>query len=156
MNKTLGTLQTILALALSVGSVQASLAQEEKEPKKHHEIRYEMTFKTTTAEQRCTTSIEYEYLQKNTVAVVDTIIGNTDCGASSGEYTFRVRFRDESNELQTLEYPETWQRDDDQPIEKHAEYFIGDNVDLISVGSRKIRCICTSAGVTETETSPEE
>ena len=155
MNKALRALQYLLVVAVSTGGVGAAVAQEEEESKRKNEIRYEITFSTTPpAEARCTASLEYEFRQKNTVAAVDTTITNADCGASRGEYTMRVRFRDESNELQTLEYPEIWQRDDDQPIKTYAEYAIGDNVDLISVGSRKIRCFCEASGAAKE--TPEE
>jgi len=154
MNRILRVFQYLSVLAVFAGGVQAAFAQEE-ESKKHHEIRYEMTFRTTPpAEQRCKSSLEQEYRQKDTVAAVVSTIGNPDCGASSGSYTALVRFRDENNELQSLEYPETWQREDDLPIETHREYFIGHNVDLISVRSRKMRCICANSG--EVEETPEE
>lgn len=154
MNKTLRALQYTLVLAVCVGSVQAASPQEE-ESKKHHEIRYKMTLSITPpAEQRCKASLELTFIQKNTVAVVDSTLSNGDCGASSGAYTILVRYRDESNELQSLEYPVTWQRDDDQAVETHNEYFIGDNVDLVTVRSRKLQCICGNSG--DDETTPEE
>ena len=155
MNGILRVLQYLSVLAVFVGGAQTAFAQEKEEPKKHHEIRYEMTFRTTPpTEQACKSSLEQEYRQKDTVAAIDATISNPDCGASSGSYTALVRFRDENNELQSLEYPETWQREDDLPIETHREYFIGHNVDLISVRSRKMRCICANSG--EVEETPEE
>ena len=96
----------------------------------------------------------FEYFQTNTVAVVKSTLSNPDCGASSGEYTLLVRFSDANNEAQSLEYAETWQRADDQDIESRKEYFIGDNVDLVTVRSRKLRCICDNAG--EEGEAPEE
>jgi hypothetical protein len=155
MNKALRALRCVIVIAVGIGNVQAISAQEEQESKKRHEIRYKMTISTTPAdEQKCEASIYYEYRQRNTVAVVDATLSNPDCAASSGSYTVLVRFKDENNEMQSFEYPETWQRDDDRAIESHREYFIGENVDLVTIRSRKLRCICDSTGV-EGET-PEE
>ena len=147
--------QYLLVFAVGIGNTQAVSSQEEQKSKKHHEIRYKMTISTTpAAEQKCEASMFFEYFQKNTVAVVNSTLGNPDCGASSGEYTLLVRFRDANNEAQSLEYAETWQRSDDQDIESRKEYFIGDNVDLVTVRSRKLRCICDNAG--EEGEAPED
>lgn len=147
-------LQYILVLAITIGSAQIVRAQEE-ESKRHHEIRYKMTISTTPpANPRCKAQLNLTYIQQNTVAQVDSKLTNTDCAASGGDYAIHVRFRDENNELQSLEYPEIWRREDDRSIEQRKEYFIGENVDLVSVRSRKLQCICDAAGE-ETET-PEE
>ena len=147
MNKALRTLKYVLVLAVGIGNTQAVSAQEEKESKEHHEIRYKMTISATpSAEQKCEALIFFEYKQKNTVAVIDSTISNADCAASSGGYTLLVRFKDENNEMQSLEYPETWQRDDDRAIESRKEYFIGDNVDLVTIRSKKLRCVCDNTG----------
>jgi len=155
MNKAMRAFQYLLVFAVGIGNTQAVSSQEEQKSKKHHEIRYKMTISTTpAAEQKCEASMFFEYFQKNTVAVVNSTLGNPDCGASSGDYTLLVRFRDANNEAQSLEYAETWQRADDQDIESWKEYFIGDNVDLVTVRSRKLRCICDNAG--EEGEAPEE
>jgi hypothetical protein len=105
-----------------------------------------MKLSTTPPENpRCEAQLQFSYIQKNTVAEVDSTLNNPDCGASGGDYTIRVRFKDENNELQSLEYPETWRREDDQPIEQRKEYFIGENVDLVSVRPRKLQCKCDAA-----------
>ena len=148
-------LQYFLVLAVTVSSAQIVRAQEEKESKKHREIHHTMTISTTPPEnRRCKAQLQVSYIQKDTVAEVDTTLNNTDCAASGGAYTILVRLRDENNELQSLEYPETWRRDDDQSIELRKDYFIGENVDLVSVRSRKLQCICDAAG--EQEETPEE
>jgi len=147
MNKALRALQYLVVVAIGIGNAQAISAQEEQESKKRYEIRYKMKLSTTPpAEQTCAAQIYFTYLQKNTVAVVDSTIDNTECDASSGDYRVLVRFRDENNEIQSLEYPETWSRDDDKAVESRKEYFIGDNVDLVTVRSRKLRCVCDNAG----------
>jgi len=153
MSNALRAFRYFLVVAVGIGSAQLTCAQEES--KKHHEIRYKMTISTTPpARKRCEARLEIFYLQKNTVATVDATLDNNDCGASSGEYTVLVRIRDENSELQLLEYPETWRRDDDQAIELTKDYFIGDNVDLVSVRPRKVQCICDSSE--EEAAAPEE
>ncbi len=148
-------LQYFLVLAVTIGSAQIARAQEEEESKKHHEIRYKMTISTTPPENpRCEAQLLITYIQMNTVAQVDSKLTNSDCAASGGDYMIRVRYRDENNELQSLEHPESWRRDDDQPIEQRKEYFIGENVDLVSVRSRKLQCKCDAAG--EEVDTPEE
>ncbi len=153
MRKALRAFQFLLVLA--IGNTQAFSGQEQQESKKSHEIRYTMTLSTTPpAQQKCAAQLLLTFIQKNTVAAVESTLSNPDCGASSGDYTMLVRYRDENNEMQSLEYPETWRRDDDQDIESRKEYFIGDDVDLVTVRSRKLRCICDTAGAEED--APEE
>ena len=153
MNRALRALQHFVVLAIVVGSAQAAAPQEEQESKRRLEIRHTMTISTTPpAEQKCMAQLELTYFQKNTVAVVDSTLSNTECGASSGDYVVLVRFRDENNEMQTLQYSETWQRDDDQAVASHNEYLIGENVDLVTVRSRKLHCICDPVE----EEAPEE
>ena len=53
-----------------------------------------------------------------------------------------VSVRDENRELKTLEFVEAWQRKDDQPVKFNVSYPIGDNVDLVSVRARQLRCTC--------------
>ena len=155
MRKALHAFQFLLVLAIGIGTTQAFSAQEQQESKKSYEIRYTMTLSTTPpAQQKCAAQLFFTFIQKNTVATVESTLSNPDCGASSGDYTMLVRYRDENNEMQSLEYPETWRRDDDQDIESRKEYFIGDDVDLVTVRSRKLRCICDNAGAEED--APEE
>ena len=147
MKKTLRALRYLFVVAIGISNAQAISAQEEQESKKQYEIRYKMKLSTTPpAKQTCAAQIYFTYLQKNTVAVVDSTIDNTECDASSGDYMVLVRFRDENNEIQSLEYAETWSRDDDKAVESRNEYLIGDNVDLVTVRSRKLRCVCDNAG----------
>jgi hypothetical protein len=44
--------------------------------------------------------------------------------------------------LKTLEFVESWRRDDDQPVKFSADYEIGENVDLVRARSRQLRCTC--------------
>jgi hypothetical protein len=93
--------------------------------------------------RRCQAQLQISYLQKNDMASVESTLNNDDCAASSGSYIVSVRIRDENSETRNIEYEETWQRDDIQPIAMKKEYFAGDNVDVIRVNTKKLRCICT-------------
>ena len=105
--------------------------------------------KTITMEMRlggCEAKLHMEYWQKGDVAEVTSTLDNPECGASSGDYQVRVRYRGEDGELQTDEYDETWARDDTQPIVSTKRYPIGDDVDLVRVTSRGLSCACTETG----------
>lgn len=91
---------------------------------------------------RCATLIETEYTQRNTTASVAGTIENHDCAASDGEFKLFVSVRDANLELKTLEFVESWQRGDDQPVSFKADYPIGQNVELVRVRSRQLCCTC--------------
>lgn len=92
---------------------------------------------------QCQAVLGLSYAQKNTVADVVGTIDNGQCAASSGAYTLTVSTRDESGEIKTQEFTETWQRSDDQTVNFTAAYPIDENVDLIRVRTRRVSCICT-------------
>ena len=91
---------------------------------------------------QCAATIEIEYTQRDTLVSVEGTIDHQDCAASNGEHRLTVNVRDENRELKTLEFVEAWQRKDDQPVEFEVSYPIGDNVDLVSVRARHLRCTC--------------
>lgn len=97
--------------------------------------------------KRCQAHLEIEYLQKGAEARVDSSLGNNDCAASSGSYTISVRYRDAGGESHTIEFDETWQRDDDQPILASKDYFVGNDVDITRIRSKSLQCICAEAPV---------
>jgi hypothetical protein len=90
----------------------------------------------------CSSEVNITYEQRNTLARVEGIVESSSCPASHGEYTFVIGIRDENNEQSTLEFTETWQRDDDEPLSFVKEYPIGENVDLTRVRLRSLRCSC--------------
>lgn len=93
----------------------------------------------------CAAIMELEYIQKNTLASIRVTINNEECAASSGDYKLAVKIRDANGELKTLEFPESWRRQDDQPVEFKGEYPIGENVDLVNVRTKQMHCTCTDA-----------
>jgi hypothetical protein len=91
---------------------------------------------------QCKAALSIEYLQLGAIAKVDGVIENKDCAASGGEYTIEARVRDGSGETQKLDFSESWQRTDDQPVNFSAEYPIGDNVELLRIRTSGLRCEC--------------
>jgi len=104
--------------------------------------KYIVRLETTQHKQYCKASISVEYIQNDDAASVSGQINNEDCAASSGEYTINVRIRDSEGQLVDLNFDETWQREDDQSIAFKRQYTIGQNVDLMRVRTRKLKCVC--------------
>lgn len=90
----------------------------------------------------CHAEMSLEYLQWDTAARVRSKIENADCAASRGQYVLEVTVRDSKGELKTLRIRESWSRNDDQPVVSMKDYPIGENVDLVSVRSRRLQCSC--------------
>jgi hypothetical protein len=90
----------------------------------------------------CSSAVNIISEQRNTLARVTGTVESSSCPASHGEYTLVVAIRDENNERSTLEFTETWQRDNDEPLSFRKEYPIGENVDLTRVSLRGLRCSC--------------
>ncbi len=61
----------------------------------------------------CKAELRLEYYQKGADAHVKTMLSNEECGASSGDYTIRIRYKDAQGETGQVEYEEAWNRDDD-------------------------------------------
>ena len=109
------------------------------------EVHKEVTFSLELPAEKllqCATTVAVEYTQRDTVVSVEGTIDHKDCVASNGEYRLTVSIRGEDRELKRLEFVESWQRDDDQPVVFAADYPIGENVDLVSVRARQLRCSC--------------
>lgn len=91
---------------------------------------------------RCKVNVTVDYLQRNNIAHVESVVTNNDCGASSGTYVIALRFLDESQSSQEIEFKESWQRTDEQSLTLVKEYPIGDNVDLRRVRAKNLSCTC--------------
>jgi hypothetical protein len=91
---------------------------------------------------QCAATVEVTYTQRDSVVGVEGTIANNVCGASSGDYKLLVSVRNEGRELQTLEFFESWQRQDDQPVKISGSYPIGQNVELVRVRPVQLRCTC--------------
>ena len=95
-----------------------------------------------TASPQCLASVTTGYFQANTLAKVEGTIKVEGCTVATGQYTLAARIRDESGETKTLEFAETFSRDAAGDLAFKGEYPIGDNVELVSVRTRGVRCEC--------------
>ena len=93
--------------------------------------------------RECATEVTLDYQQRDTVARVLGLIENETCAASRGSFEIEARVRDENGDTETLAFPETWQREDDGPVEFSADYAIGENVELTRLRTRNLRCLCS-------------
>lgn len=94
---------------------------------------------------QCETRVDLEYDQRDTIVRVDGVIENETCAASSGRYEIEAQVKDENGEAETLVFSELWQRDDDQPVAVAGDYPIGENVELIRLRLRRLRCTCSDS-----------
>jgi hypothetical protein len=94
---------------------------------------------------QCAVVIDIAYTQRGTAVGVEGTIANNVCGASSGAYKLVVSVRTETSGLQRLEFFESWQRQDDQPVKFSGTYEIGENVDVVRVRPVQLRCTCADA-----------
>lgn len=92
----------------------------------------------------CEAAISLEYTQRGAIARVEGTIVNDMCPASAGSFVVAVRTSNDLDEDRTQEYPETWQRTDDQPVSFSKDYAIGDDVDLVRVRALKSTCKCAT------------
>lgn len=102
-------------------------------------------FEAAPQTRRCHATLALQYLQHDDIATVSGVIENPDCDASAGEYTIVVRIQHQDGESESLQFGETWERLDDSPVHFAAEYPIGENVDLVTVHGRRLRCVCAGA-----------
>jgi len=93
-------------------------------------------------DSRCEAKLLIEYYQKGTDAHVNSELTNDVCGASFGDYTIRVRYKDAHGEIKQLEFEETWAREDDAEWTSEKEYFVGDDIDIIRVKAKDLSCKC--------------
>lgn len=92
---------------------------------------------------QCEATATTNYYQSNTIARTDGTINIRNCTtASTGTYNVVVRIRDEKGEINSLEFSDKWQRSDGPDVKFAADYPIGQNVDLVSVRVRDLKCTC--------------
>jgi hypothetical protein len=94
--------------------------------------------------EQCTGSVTTEYQQLNTLASVNNTLEIADCRAASGTLTISLRIRDESGEIKSLEFSETWQHSDAQSVTVAADYPIGENTELVNLRVRDVSCTCAA------------
>lgn len=95
---------------------------------------------------QCEANTTTEYHQRNNVARVTGTVSVTSCpGGSAGTFDVVARVRDDSGEIKPLEFAEKWQRDDKGDSPFNGDYPIGDNVELMNVRIRNLKCTCAEA-----------
>jgi hypothetical protein len=112
---------------------------------------------TLLTEMQCEATTLTEYVQRNTIARVDGRISVANCPTgTTGNYTLVARVRDESGEIKPIEFSETWQRDDAQDVSFNGDYPIGENVDLLNVRVRGLRCTCAEPASRQSAVAAEQ
>jgi hypothetical protein len=92
---------------------------------------------------QCEATATTNYYQSNTIARTDGTINIRNCStAATGTYNVVVRIRDEKGEINSLEFSDKWQRSDGPDVKFAADYPIGQNVDLVTVRVRDLKCTC--------------
>jgi hypothetical protein len=92
---------------------------------------------------QCEATTLTEYFQQGNMARVSGRVSIAACPAgTTGSYNLVARVRDESGEIKPLEFSETWQRDDAGDVAFNNDYPIGDDVELVSVRVRGLKCTC--------------
>jgi hypothetical protein len=90
----------------------------------------------------CVASVTTGYFQANTQARVESAIQIEGCAAATGKYTIAARIRDQAGETQTLEFEETFEHAGAQSLTVKRDYPLGENVELVNVRTRAVRCEC--------------
>jgi hypothetical protein len=92
---------------------------------------------------QCEASTLTEFQQFNDVARVSGTVSVSMCPAgTTGTFTLVANVRDDAGAITPIEFSETWQRADAQDHTFNSDYPIGENVDLVSVRVRDVRCTC--------------
>ena len=95
---------------------------------------------------QCEASTLTEYQQRNNIARVTGSVSISNCPAgSAGTFDVVARVRDESGEIKPLEFAEKWQRNDKGASPFTGDYPIGENVELMNVRIRNLKCTCAEA-----------
>jgi hypothetical protein len=95
---------------------------------------------------QCEATTLTEYSQRNNVARVSGSVSIANCPAgSTGTFNVVARVRDDSGEIKPVEFIETWQRDDASDVAFNNDYPIGENVELVNVRVRELKCTCAAA-----------
>ncbi|HWN38612.1 MAG TPA: hypothetical protein VNP02_08955 [Gammaproteobacteria bacterium] len=95
---------------------------------------------------QCEASTLTEYQQRNNIARVTGSVSIANCpGGSAGTFDVVARVRDDSGEIKPIEFAEKWQRDAQGDAPFTGDYPIGENVELVNVRVRNLKCTCAEA-----------
>ena len=156
-------LALVLLLALPIGSLRAAenvepvkeldkfkdvLFDTKKKGKLRRGLEIDRTISVPAPQLEqpdCQPELSISYQQMNDRVRVDTTVVNRQCGASSGEYTIRVRSRAETGEIHTRDFPERWSRTDAEDFQTTAFYSMEGDLNLLwarVMASRTDLCSC--------------
>jgi hypothetical protein len=135
----------LLALATVALPSSAALAQAETTTvRTERELKLSIEVPAVPSAQ-CQAVAATSYHQRNTFARVASTIDTADCPAAVGEFKIAIRVRDESGEVKSLEFDETWRRSDAKSVVVERDYPIGENVELVNARVRGLTCTCSAA-----------
>ena len=102
----------------------------------------------------CDANLSISSSQMNDRIRIRARIVNKDCAASSGDYTLRILTMNEEGETHLREFPESWSRQNDAPIEVTRNFGMESDVDLIWVRVRtssQTPCTCNDEPAASSE-----
>ena len=143
------------------GAPGGSRVRQNCEPVEQKTLRAEAKLTNAAAVQsapQCEATTLTEYSQRNNVARVAGTVSISNCLlGSAGAFNVVARVKDESGETKPIEFAETWQRGDAEDVTFNGDYPIGDNVELVNVRIRDLKCTCAEATAGEpTDAAPGE
>ena len=128
-------------LLLAAASLAAA---DEPTTNNEAEIRIQMDVKQEFATDLCQAQLALEWYQKGPSVHVESELSNDTCGASSGSLVMRVSYRGDDGETVSADFPETWQRNNDAPVLIERDYYLAEDIDVLRVRTRKLRCVCAT------------
>jgi hypothetical protein len=97
---------------------------------------------------QCQANALTEYFQQGTMARVNGTVNISACPAgTTGAFTLVARIKDDSGEVQPLEFKQTWEHDEPQALKFSGDYPLGDKVELVSMRVRNLTCTCVEPAV---------
>lgn len=147
-----------MTLVASIAFCSVGLSQEAERTHigSAAEKKYIVKLEATPHRRYCTARASIEYIQNSDVASVRGQITKEGCVQAGGRYTVAVRIRDKNDDLQNLEFEERWSSDSELPFNFNADYEIGDDVDLIRVRTKSLKCVCADSDDTGEEEIQEQ
>ena len=91
----------------------------------------------------CSMTLDLEYYQKVSVAQVKSTLQNDECAASWGSYVLRVHYLPDEGQRSTIEFEETWVRDNDNDVVTEKDYYIGEDLEIRRISAARLHCECT-------------
>jgi hypothetical protein len=102
---------------------------------------------------QCEATALTEYSQRGPTARVTGTVSIDVCPAgTTGTFTLVARVRDATGEITSIEFDETWQRDDAEDVKFAGDYPIGANVELVSARVRGLTCTCAASPASAPDT----